>query len=107
MASGALSVPRKYVAKLNETNSALRFAGAALAAGRCRAYGHGRNALAVFQVGAWPFDPAGGASTFGERLRKYFTKALREANVNTGWLSPDAEYEAKVLRFGAEPPWST
>jgi (1->4)-alpha-D-glucan 1-alpha-D-glucosylmutase len=49
-------------------------------------------------VGAWPFDPPA-EPAFRERLRKYFTKALREAKVNTSWLSPDEEYEADVLRF--------
>lgn len=49
-------------------------------------------------VGAWPFarDEAPG---FRERLHLYVTKALREAKVNTSWLSPDEEYETAVHGF--------
>jgi (1->4)-alpha-D-glucan 1-alpha-D-glucosylmutase len=49
-------------------------------------------------VGAWPFarddEPA-----FIERLLAYLTKALREAKVNTSWLSPDDSYEEGVRSF--------
>jgi (1->4)-alpha-D-glucan 1-alpha-D-glucosylmutase len=49
-------------------------------------------------VGAWPLhmkeEPA-----FRERLLKYVVKALREAKVNTSWLSPDEEYENGVIAF--------
>jgi (1->4)-alpha-D-glucan 1-alpha-D-glucosylmutase len=49
-------------------------------------------------VGAWPFSSSD-ASLFGERLKCYMTKALREAKVNTSWLGPDEEYESAVLKF--------
>ncbi len=49
-------------------------------------------------VGAWPSDPEA-EDSFPERLRRYITKALREAKVNTSWLTPDEEYEGAVLSF--------
>jgi (1->4)-alpha-D-glucan 1-alpha-D-glucosylmutase len=49
-------------------------------------------------VGAWPFDE-GNKPPFADRLKEYLTKALREAKVNTSWLSPDEQYEAAVLKF--------
>jgi (1->4)-alpha-D-glucan 1-alpha-D-glucosylmutase len=49
-------------------------------------------------VGAWPFavDEEQG---FVPRLEQYVTKALREAKMNTSWLTPDDEYERAVLTF--------
>ncbi len=51
-------------------------------------------------VGAWPLER--------ERLAAYMQKALREADVNTGWLEPDAAHEravaAGVDRFYERPP---
>ncbi len=49
-------------------------------------------------VGAWPFAPEEERS-FVERLHQYIVKALREAKVNTSWLTPDEEYEQGVLAF--------
>jgi (1->4)-alpha-D-glucan 1-alpha-D-glucosylmutase len=49
-------------------------------------------------VGAFPFEkneyPA-----FGERLKPYLIKAVREAKVHTAWIKPDAEYEQEYLAF--------
>jgi (1->4)-alpha-D-glucan 1-alpha-D-glucosylmutase len=47
-------------------------------------------AYLIFQtlVGAWPLEP--------ERLEAYVEKALREAKVNTSWVSPDERYESAV-----------
>jgi (1->4)-alpha-D-glucan 1-alpha-D-glucosylmutase len=47
----------------------------------------------IFQTlaGAWPIDP--------ERVSAYMRKALREAKRNTGWISPNTEWEDAVLRF--------
>ncbi|MFG2042053.1 malto-oligosyltrehalose synthase [Dactylosporangium sp. NPDC048998] len=39
-------------------------------------------------VGAWPVEQ--------ERLRRYFTKAAREANRSTSWDAPDAAFEDAV-----------
>ena len=36
---------------------------------------------------------------FGERLRQFVTKALREAKVNSSWVRPNTEYEAAVCDF--------
>ncbi len=49
-------------------------------------------------VGAWPFD-ASDEAAFTERLTAYIRKALREAKVNTSWLTPDDAYEQAVIAF--------
>jgi (1->4)-alpha-D-glucan 1-alpha-D-glucosylmutase len=49
-------------------------------------------------VGTWPFDEAT-LPGYGERLKKYVMKALREAKVHTSWLTPDEEYERAVMLF--------
>jgi (1->4)-alpha-D-glucan 1-alpha-D-glucosylmutase len=49
-------------------------------------------------VGAWPLCGAL-ENGFKSRIRSYTVKALREAKVNTSWLSPDEEYESAVLQF--------
>jgi (1->4)-alpha-D-glucan 1-alpha-D-glucosylmutase len=52
-------------------------------------------------IGAWPFcapdDP--GFETFRERIKAYMLKAIREAKVNTSWISPDTMYEDAVMFF--------
>jgi (1->4)-alpha-D-glucan 1-alpha-D-glucosylmutase len=50
-------------------------------------------------VGAWPFDGGQPDEEFRDRLATYFRKALRESKAHTSWLSPDEEYEQRVLRF--------
>jgi (1->4)-alpha-D-glucan 1-alpha-D-glucosylmutase len=51
-------------------------------------------------VGAWPFElDAASDACFRQRIVAYVLKALREAKVHTGWLSPDAAYERAVTRF--------
>jgi (1->4)-alpha-D-glucan 1-alpha-D-glucosylmutase len=49
-------------------------------------------------VGAWPCAPADEPG-FAARVKEYMRKALREAKVNTSWLTPDDEYEQAVLGF--------
>jgi len=52
-------------------------------------------------LGAWPLipmDPSGHADFVG-RIHTYMEKALREAKVNTSWVSPNTEYEAAVHSF--------
>ena len=49
-------------------------------------------------VGAWPLDD-GDVPAFVARFEQYVVKALREAKVNTSWLTPDEEYEQCVLTF--------
>jgi (1->4)-alpha-D-glucan 1-alpha-D-glucosylmutase len=36
---------------------------------------------------------------FGDRMKHYILKAVREAKVHTAWLKPDAEYENAYLSF--------
>jgi (1->4)-alpha-D-glucan 1-alpha-D-glucosylmutase len=37
-----------------------------------------------------------------ERLSAYLTKAMREAKLHTSWLTPNASYERRVLRFAKQ-----
>lgn len=52
-------------------------------------------------VGAWPpgefSDPS--FDRFRQRIRTYMLKALREAKVNTSWISPNTLYEDAVMFF--------
>jgi (1->4)-alpha-D-glucan 1-alpha-D-glucosylmutase len=42
-------------------------------------------------VGAWPIG--------ADRIGAYMLKAIREANVHTGWIEPDEGYESDLLAF--------
>jgi (1->4)-alpha-D-glucan 1-alpha-D-glucosylmutase len=50
----------------------------------------------VYQTlaGAWPLEE--------ERLHAYLEKAMREAKVNTSWVEPNEQHEARVHRFVAD-----
>lgn len=54
-------------------------------------------------VGAWPFglstEDAGGLSVLAERLVGWWTKALREAKLRSGWAAPDEAYEQAAADF--------
>jgi (1->4)-alpha-D-glucan 1-alpha-D-glucosylmutase len=52
-------------------------------------------------IGAWPFCPPAAEefATFRGRIKDYMLKAMREAKVDTSWISPNAPYEAAVLAF--------
>ena len=57
-------------------------------------------------VGAWPFELleiGPGARqhlpAFGERMKAYLLKALREAKQETSWLDPNLAYERACLGF--------
>jgi (1->4)-alpha-D-glucan 1-alpha-D-glucosylmutase len=52
-------------------------------------------------VGAWPFCAPEDAEfeTFRQRTKAYMLKAIREAKVNTSWISPNAMYEDAVMFF--------
>jgi (1->4)-alpha-D-glucan 1-alpha-D-glucosylmutase len=52
-------------------------------------------------VGVWPVHPMdeAEAETFKKRIRDYMLKAVREAKVNTSWISPNATYEEGLLEF--------
>jgi (1->4)-alpha-D-glucan 1-alpha-D-glucosylmutase len=52
-------------------------------------------------LGAWPLTAMDGAARadFIVRIHTYMEKALREAKVNTSWISPNTEYEGAVHSF--------
>lgn len=52
-------------------------------------------------LGAWPLEPwaAEEYDAFGERVRAYMLKALREAKVHTIWTSPNKPYEEATTHF--------
>lgn len=66
---------------------------------------HGRPAPSLndeyflYQVllASWPFDDDLG--DYPERLGQYLLKAVREAKVQTGWITPDEDYEQAYLEF--------
>jgi (1->4)-alpha-D-glucan 1-alpha-D-glucosylmutase len=47
-------------------------------------------------IGVYPFDPE---SDFTARLKRYITKAVREAKTHTEWLKPDTAYEDGFTSF--------
>ncbi len=49
-------------------------------------------------LGAWPAAGAVSAE-FTERIKAYAVKAAREAQVNTNWIKPRADYEAAYCGF--------
>jgi len=52
-------------------------------------------------IGAWPaaeMDPEG-FELFRGRIREYMIKAIREAKVNSSWVSPNAAYEEAMTGF--------
>jgi (1->4)-alpha-D-glucan 1-alpha-D-glucosylmutase len=49
-------------------------------------------------VGAFPFEPEA-VPQFGERVKEYVIKAVREAKVHTAWLQPDRAYEEGFINF--------
>jgi (1->4)-alpha-D-glucan 1-alpha-D-glucosylmutase len=52
-------------------------------------------------VGIWPIDSMSEAEyeTFKKRIRDYMLKAVREAKVNTSWISPNIPYEENLMNF--------
>jgi (1->4)-alpha-D-glucan 1-alpha-D-glucosylmutase len=52
-------------------------------------------------IGTWPFCPPAVEefATFRGRISDYMLKAMREAKVDTSWISPNAPHEAAVLAF--------
>jgi len=49
-------------------------------------------------VGLWPLDGRID-DEWRRRLKDYMTKALREANLETGWIAPVEDYEAEIQGF--------
>jgi (1->4)-alpha-D-glucan 1-alpha-D-glucosylmutase len=52
-------------------------------------------------VGVWPIHPMNeeGYEIFKKRIKDYMLKAIREAKVNTSWISPNVVYEEGLLKF--------
>jgi (1->4)-alpha-D-glucan 1-alpha-D-glucosylmutase len=50
-------------------------------------------------VGTWPLDGSAPAGELADRLGAWWLKALREAKLKTGWLSPNEAYEQAADRF--------
>jgi len=50
-------------------------------------------------VGSWPLDDAGVSGEFANRLNGWWVKALREAKLRTGWVSPNESYEQAAEQF--------
>jgi (1->4)-alpha-D-glucan 1-alpha-D-glucosylmutase len=52
-------------------------------------------------VGIWPIYPMSEAEyeIFKARIREYMLKAVREAKVNTSWISPNLPYEENLMKF--------
>lgn len=50
-------------------------------------------------VGTWPFDGSAATGEFVDRLGAWWLKALREAKLKTGWVSPNEAYEQAAERF--------
>ncbi|MDA8170693.1 MAG: malto-oligosyltrehalose synthase [Nitrospiraceae bacterium] len=52
-------------------------------------------------VGVWPPTPPDneGLADMRQRIKQYMLKAVREAKVNTSWISPNKEYEDALNTF--------
>ncbi len=52
-------------------------------------------------LGVWPvaFSQGEGYEVFKARIKDYMLKALREAKVNTSWISPNTAYEGAAMSF--------
>lgn len=52
-------------------------------------------------IGIWPDVPPSGEdhATFVARVRQYLQKVVREAKVNSSWISPNEPYEAALFKF--------
>jgi (1->4)-alpha-D-glucan 1-alpha-D-glucosylmutase len=52
-------------------------------------------------AGIWPFHPLGDTDykMWVERIKDYMLKAIREAKVNTSWISPNLPYEDALSKF--------
>lgn len=50
-------------------------------------------------LGTWPFDDRPPDAEYVERIVAYMLKAAREAQVQTSWINPNAEYEDALIGF--------
>ncbi len=49
-------------------------------------------------LGAWPVS-SDELPAFRERLKSFFTKAVREAKLHTNWFEPNTDYESALLGY--------
>ncbi len=91
-------LPREWTARLRawaKLNLAKKFHGRA---GREMPDRNDEYLIYQTMLGACPFEgPSSG--DFPARLKAYAVKAAREAQVNTNWIKPDAQYEAALAEF--------
>jgi (1->4)-alpha-D-glucan 1-alpha-D-glucosylmutase len=52
-------------------------------------------------LGTWPVSPQEVDQTYIERIQRYMVKAIKEAKVNSSWVSPNEVWENAVLRYVA------
>ncbi|HYZ73337.1 MAG TPA: hypothetical protein VE641_09685, partial [Chthoniobacterales bacterium] len=52
-------------------------------------------------LGTWPVSPEEVDQTYIERIQRYMVKAIKEAKVNSSWVSPNEVWENAVLRYVA------
>ncbi len=52
-------------------------------------------------IGAWPLSALTGADyeIFTDRIKNYMLKAIREAKINSSWISPNEAHEEAVMAF--------
>jgi len=52
-------------------------------------------------LGTWPLRPMNGKDheVFKKRIKDYMLKAVREAKVNSSWISPNLPYEDGLLKY--------
>jgi (1->4)-alpha-D-glucan 1-alpha-D-glucosylmutase len=52
-------------------------------------------------LGVWPIHPMSETDddVFRKRIKDYMLKAVREAKINTSWISPNLSYEEGLLKF--------
>ena len=52
-------------------------------------------------LGTWPLAPEEVNETYIERIQRYMLKAIKEAKVNSSWISPNELWEDAVRRYVA------
>jgi len=89
-------IPAEWLAAVARWEAMATGAGAAPAAAE-------RYMLYQTMVAAWPPDlepdDEEGMAAFGERLKQWQTKALREAKQSSSWVEPDLIHERKAAAF--------
>ncbi|MBV8815027.1 MAG: malto-oligosyltrehalose synthase [Verrucomicrobia bacterium] len=53
-------------------------------------------------LGTWPLNEEDAKERYVERIQRYMLKAIKEAKVNSSWVSPNENWENAVSRFVAK-----